>query len=97
PTSSVTSRFDGPLRTRLQPQHPKPMIKQRIQLRNVSNVAASKTAILEIPIGPRYHYINLQHGYASGTNTIAAAATNVAEVRQKVNGRVQRVASGTQL
>jgi Viral coat protein P2 N-terminal domain len=73
------------------------MIKQRVQLRAISNVAASKTALIEIPVGLRYHYIVLQHGYAAGTNTIAAAATNVAEVRVKVNARIQRTASGTQL
>jgi hypothetical protein len=73
------------------------MVKRRIQLRNVSNVAASKTALIEIPCGPRYHYIVLEHGYSSGTNTIAAAATNISEVRVKLNGRIQRIYSGTQL
>jgi hypothetical protein len=73
------------------------MEKSRLQLRVVKNVAASKTAVIEIPIGPRYHYIVLQHGYASGTNTIVAAATNISEIRVKVNNRVQRVFSGTQL
>ncbi len=71
--------------------------KYRVALRAVSNVAASKTAIIECPIGKRYHQIILQHGYASGTNTIAAAYTNIAEVRVLVNNRVQRVCSGTQL
>jgi len=73
------------------------MVKRRIQLRNVQNVAASKTALIELPVGPRYHQVILQHGFASGTNTIAAAATNISEVRIKANGRVQRTFSGTQL
>lgn len=73
------------------------MDKNRIQLRSVSNVAASKTALIDLPIGLRYHTVILQHGYASGTNTIAAAATNITEIRVKVNGRVQRTISGTQL
>src|SRR5437868_5113792 len=73
------------------------MLKYRVQLRNVQNVAASKTAIIECPIGKRFHYIVLQHGYASGTNTIAATYSNISEVRVLVNNRVQRVASGTQL
>lgn len=73
------------------------MVKSKLQLRNVQNVAASKTALIDLPIGPRYHYVVLEHGYASGTNTLAAGYTNVAEVRIKVNGRVQRIFSGTQL
>jgi len=73
------------------------MVKRRIQLRNVQNVAASKTALIELPVGPRYHQVILQHGYSAGTNTIAAAATNISEIRVKANGRVQRTVSGTQL
>jgi hypothetical protein len=73
------------------------MDKYRIQARVVKNVAASKTVLIELPVGPRYHYVAIQHGYASGTNTIAAAATNVNEVRVKKDGRVQRTVSGTQL
>lgn len=73
------------------------MVKSKLQLRNVQNVAASKTALIDLPIGPRYQYIVIEHGYAAGTNTIAGAATNVSEIRIKVNGRVQRVYSGTQL
>lgn len=73
------------------------MVKSRLQIRNVQNVAASKTALIDLPIGPRYHTIFLAHGYSAGTNTIAAAATNISEVRVKVNGRIQRRVSGTQL
>lgn len=73
------------------------MIKKRLQIRSVTNVAASKTAVIDIPCGQRYHYIELLHGYSAGTNTIVAAATNVSEVRIKSNSRVQRVVSGTQL
>ena len=73
------------------------MLKQRVSLKNVSSVAASTTVVIECPVGPRYHYIQLQHGYAGGTNTIAAAAINISEIRVKVNGRVQRTMSGTQL
>lgn len=73
------------------------MIKSRIQLRNVSNVAASQTALIDIPCGPRYHMIELLHGYASGTNTLAGAQANITEIKVKVNGRVQRQFSATQL
>ena len=73
------------------------MIKYRVQLRSVQNVAASKTALIDIPCGPRYHYIVLEHGYSAGTNTIAAACTNISEIRIYSNSRIQRVMSGTQL
>lgn len=67
------------------------MVKSKIQLRNVVNVAASKTVLIDCPIGPRYHYIQLQHGYSAGTNTIAAAQANILAVRIKVNGNIQRI------
>jgi len=71
--------------------------KYPIKLRNVSNVAASKTALIDIPVGPRYHTVILEHGFASGTNTIAGAMANITEIRVVVNDRVQRVFSGVQL
>src|SRR6266403_344176 len=73
------------------------MLKYRLQVRSVSNVAASKTALIDIPCGQRFHQIILLHGYAAGTNTIAAAATNISEIRIKSNSRIQRTISGTQL
>lgn len=73
------------------------MLKYRLQLRNVQNVAASKTALIECPCGQRYHSIILVHGYSGGTNTLAAAATNISEIRVYSNSRIQRVFSGTQL
>ena len=66
------------------------MVKYALKLRDVSAVAASNTVIIDLPIGPRYHYINLQHGYSAGTNTIAAAYTNISNIRVKVNNKVQR-------
>jgi len=73
------------------------MVKYRIQARNVGNVAASKTALITLPVGPRYHQLILLHGYSGGTNTVAAAAANILDIRVKVNGRIQRQVSGTQL
>lgn len=73
------------------------MQKKRIALRNVQNVAASSTALIDCPIGPRYHQIILKHGFAAGTNTLTGAYANITEVRVKLNNRVQRVLSGTQL
>ena len=71
--------------------------KYRLQLRIVKNVGASKTATIELPVGPRYHYIQAQHGYSAGTNTIAGATANILDSRMKVNDRVQRYATGAQL
>lgn len=71
--------------------------KYRIELRDVSNVAASKTAKIILPVGPRYHYVGLVHGYAGGTNTLAGVATNINEIRMKRNTKIQRICSGTQL
>lgn len=68
-----------------------------LPIRSVSNVGASKTALIEVPIGLRLHTLTIHHGYASGTNTVAAAATNVSEIRVKVNGTVRRKFSGTEL
>jgi len=70
--------------------------KRRIKARSVSNVAASKTALIDLPVGPRYHYLNISHGHA-GTDTIAGATANITEIRVIVNDRVQRVFSGVQL
>lgn len=72
--------------------------KRKIKLSNLSGVAASGTTVLEVPLAfGRCHYILLEHGYSSGTNTVAAAATNISEIRVVVNGTVVRTISGTQL
>src|SRR6266404_472998 len=71
--------------------------KDRIALREISTVAASSTTLINIPVGPRYHFIGIALGYAAGTNTIAAAATNIAEIRIKKDTKIQRIISGTQL
>ena len=67
-----------------------------MKLRNVQNVASSRTALIELPIGPRSHSITLEHGHA-GDNTIAAAATNITQIRVKTNSVIRRRYSGTQL
>jgi len=71
--------------------------KRRISVKDISSVAASKTVVINIPTGPRCHGLILQHGYAAGTNTAVAAAANITDIRIKVNGRIQRTHSGTQL
>jgi hypothetical protein len=65
------------------------MVKSKIQLRNVSNVAANKTVLIDLPIGPRYQHIQLQHGFAAAT--IATAMANMLAIRIKANGKIQRI------
>ncbi len=73
------------------------MEKLRVQLRDISTVAASGSVLINLPIGPRYHSVIIQHAYAAGTNTAAGAATNLNQIRVKLNGRSQRTVTGTQL
>lgn len=71
--------------------------KFAVKARNVANVGSSKTAIIDLPVGKRYHTVILQVGYAAGTNTIVGAMSHVSEIRVLANNRVQRVFSGAQL
>lgn len=73
------------------------MRKYTIQARNVQNVAASSTVLIDLPVGPRYHKVTLEHAFTDASPTIAEAMANITEIRVKANGRVQRVHSGTQL
>lgn len=73
------------------------MLKYRVQLRNVQNVSASNTALIDCPCGQRYHYIELTHGYSAGTNTIAGGAANITMIRVKSNSRIQRMMKGVEL
>jgi hypothetical protein len=66
------------------------MVKRRIVLRNVQNVDFSKTALIELPLGPRYHSVNIQAYYTSGTNTLAGAYAHFSAIRVNVNGRTVR-------
>lgn len=71
-------------------------LKFRIPLRDMTGGGTTKQTII-CPLGYRYHNIKIQEYYAGGTNTIAGACTNITEIRVKVNNRVQRKFSGTQL
>ncbi len=73
-------------------------VKRKIILRNVQPPAASSTLVIDLPVGPRYHQIIIEHGFASGTNTVAGACTNIAELRLVANGgNVIRKVSGKEL
>lgn len=69
------------------------MVKGRVQLRNVQNVALSKTILIDCPIGLRYHYIVLVLSYTGGTQTIGQASgalNHLLQIRVLLNGRPQR-------
>jgi hypothetical protein len=67
------------------------MLKYRIPLKAVTNAAAGKTALIELPTGPRYHSIHLKYVDTTQTTAITLAAA-MGTVKVRVNGRVQREA-----
>lgn len=74
------------------------MVKKQIVLRNIQPPAASATTVVDLPLGYRYHSILIQHGYAGGTNTVAAAMSNLSQIRLVANGgQVIRRVSGTEM
>lgn len=66
------------------------MVKRWIKAPSLIGMAASSTAVCNLPIGPRYHTLGI-----SGTGT--SATTHINEMRLKVNGKVQRVFTYTEL
>jgi hypothetical protein len=66
------------------------MVKRWIKCPSLIGLAASSTAVCNLPIGPRYHTLEV-----SGTGT--SATTHINEMRLKVNGKVQRVMTYTEL
>jgi len=66
------------------------MVKRWIKAPSLVGLAASSTAVCNLPVGPRYHTLMI-----SGTGT--TAATHISEMRLKVNGKVQRVMTYAEL
>ena len=66
------------------------MVKRWIKAPTLIGMVASGTAVCNLPIGPRYHTLQI-----SGTGT--SATTHIAEMRLKVNGKVQRVMTYAEL
>jgi len=71
-------------------------IQRIIPLRDIAANGTTKVT-LKCPRGLRYHKINCQQYYAGGTNTIAGAIANFLEMRVKLNSRVQRKLTSTEL
>lgn len=70
--------------------------KYRVEVSDISNVAASKAALLNLEIGPRHHAAYFLHGYSAGTNTIAGAVANITLVEVLYNGRPVRTFTGAE-
>lgn len=72
--------------------------KRRIQLDDIQGIGAGKTAIINCPIGPRYHDITLEFGNtAAGNGNAPTVASCIGNVRCMIAGKVQREHTGTQL
>lgn len=84
------------------------MPTRKIILPSPNTVAASATSLITCPVGPAYRYraIHLKIGVLSGGSAVAATALPtgsgttagyVADIRVKVNGRVQRLHTAAEL
>lgn len=76
------------------------MVKRKIALRNIQPPAIGATAIIDLPVGYRYHSIGFNFGYTTGSGTPTAAnnITGLAEIRVVANGgNVIRRVSGKEL
>jgi hypothetical protein len=68
-------------------------LKRISQLPSFNGVGAGQTATLDLPVGPRYHVLWLR-----ADNTAHGAITAIIdEIRIKVNGKVQRTMSASEL
>jgi hypothetical protein len=66
-------------------------VKRLTPLPALSGVAASQTATLDVPVGPRYHQIIFRGHATIGGVVTDDFASLVTEMRIKINGKVQRV------
>lgn len=62
-------------------------VKRFLPLPSPSTITTGATAVVQIPVGPRYHMI--QVSFDNKASTLAAA--EFSEMRLKINGKVQRV------
>jgi hypothetical protein len=71
---------------------------RKIQLKDVSGVAAGRTALFNCPIGPRYQSITFVLGdSAAGNGNAPTVAAIVNEMRANYFGGIQRRVTGTQM
>lgn len=73
-------------------------MQRRIQLKDISGVAAGRTALINCPIGPRYHSITLILGdTAAGNGNSPTPATVAGEIRLNYFNGIQRRALASQV
>lgn len=70
-------------------------LKRVSPLSSFSSVAASSTASIDLPVGPRYHVIWLVYDNAAHDGWLDANVCS--DIRLKVNGKVQRTFSAAEL
>jgi hypothetical protein len=68
------------------------MTKRQIQLASWNGIKQNQTSTIDLPIGPRYHSVTLRVKAAGKTFTQI-----LSEIRVKVNGKVQRVHTASEL
>lgn len=74
------------------------MVKRRIQLKDISNVAAGRTVVIDCPVGPRYHSVTLVLGNsAAGDANAPTVSAIVGEIRCLLGGAIQRRVTGARL
>lgn len=67
------------------------MVKRCIQLKDITSVAAGRKAVINCPLGPRYHRIGLVLGNSAAANANAPTVSAIAgEVTLLMNGAIQR-------
>jgi len=70
------------------------MLKRRIQLKDITGIAAGRTALINLPVGPRYHSVTLEvgdTGIAATTAPTLTGANNIdGEVRVLFGSAIQR-------
>jgi Viral coat protein P2 N-terminal domain len=66
---------------------------------NFNGVAANQTATADLPVGKlKYHQLRIRHTAGAGVDAVQATMeANIAAVRLKVNGKVQRTFTSRQL
>lgn len=66
--------------------------KRQIQLASWNGIKQNQTGTIDLPIGPRYHSVTLRVKAAGKTLTQI-----LSEIRVKINGKIQRVHTATEL
>ena len=72
-------------------------MKKFITLPDVRNVVATGTAIVNVPVGPTYHYIQIAYKEAGTLAAETDLEDAITGIRVKINGKTQREFTGAEL